>query len=74
MIQETLISITWIYRKVALTLCAVTLFYTYYYYKDEQVENYKALQRIEHQLNTIKEVAACVTEQPIRMCINSLYN
>ncbi|XP_012148683.2 uncharacterized protein LOC105663582 [Megachile rotundata] len=64
--KETLISTTWIYRKVALTLCAVTLFCTYYYYKDEQVENYKALQRIEHQLNTIKEVATCVTAQPIR--------
>nr|XP_034196618.1 uncharacterized protein LOC117612052 [Osmia lignaria] len=56
--KENLISTTWMYRKIALTLCAVTLLLTYYYYKDEQIENYKALKRIEHQLNTIQEVTS----------------
>lgn len=72
-IQENLISTTWMYRKIALTLCAVTLLLTYYYYKDEQIENYKALKRIEHQLNTIQEVTSTYTsDYPFRMYINCI--
>ncbi|XP_078049150.1 uncharacterized protein LOC144476296 [Augochlora pura] len=56
--KENLVSTTWMYRKMALTLCAVILFCTYYHYKDEQVENYKALKRIEHQLSTIQEITS----------------
>ncbi|XP_026666497.1 uncharacterized protein LOC108632722 [Ceratina calcarata] len=59
--KESLISTTWMYRKIALSLCAITLFCTYYYYKDEHVENYKALKRIEHKLNSIQEVTAVST-------------
>lgn len=63
-----MVNTTWMYRKVALSLCAVTLFCTYYYYKDEQIENYKALKRIENQLNTIQEVTTiCNSDDSIRM-------
>lgn len=69
-----MVSTTWMYRKVALTLCTVTLLCTYYYYKDEQMENYKALKRIEDQLNTIQEVTSiCNNNHSIRMYTNCLY-
>ncbi|XP_076276491.1 uncharacterized protein LOC143207197 isoform X2 [Lasioglossum baleicum] len=65
--KENLVSTTWMYRKMALTFCTITLFFTYYHYKDEQVENYKALKRIEHQLSTIQEVTSiCNTNHSIR--------
>ncbi|XP_015429008.1 PREDICTED: uncharacterized protein LOC107185765, partial [Dufourea novaeangliae] len=65
--KENLISTTWMYRKIALTLCIITLFYIYYNYKDEQVENYKVLKRIEHQLNSIQEVTPiCTTDHSPR--------
>lgn len=54
--QVQLLSTTWLYRKIALTLCAVTLLCTYYYYKDGQLENFKALQRIEQQLDVIQKI------------------
>ncbi|XP_043253220.1 uncharacterized protein LOC122397846 [Colletes gigas] len=56
--KENLVNATWMYRKLALTMCAISLFCTYYYYKDEQVENHKVLRRIEHQLNTIQEITS----------------
>ena len=59
--QAQLIHITWLFRKGALTLCILILFYTYYSYKDEQMENYKMLRRIECQLNCLYEV-----NQPVR--------
>ena len=65
--KESLVNTTWMYRKVALSLCAVTLFCTYYYYKDEQIENYKALKRIENQLSTIQEITTiCNSDDSIR--------
>lgn len=64
--QNNLLNTIWICRKVVLTVCAITLFCTYYYYKDEQVENNKALKRIEHQLNTIQKVTSISTKYPIR--------
>ncbi|CAL7936500.1 unnamed protein product [Xylocopa violacea] len=64
--KYSLVSTTWTCRKVALSLCAGTLFFTYYCYKDEQIENYKALKRIEHRLNTIQEVTSISTDRPIR--------
>ncbi|CAL1674791.1 unnamed protein product [Lasius platythorax] len=65
--KAQLLSTTWLYRKIALILCAITLFYTYYYYKDRQLENYKTLQRIEQQLNIIQRTAAISNSiEPIR--------
>ncbi|XP_053974431.1 uncharacterized protein LOC128874113 isoform X1 [Hylaeus volcanicus] len=65
--KENLINTTWMYRKIALILCAISLFCTYYFYKDEQVENHKVLKRIEHRLNTIQEVTSvCNTNCSIR--------
>ncbi|XP_031831552.1 uncharacterized protein LOC116426567 isoform X2 [Nomia melanderi] len=65
--KESLVSTTWMYRKIALGLCIITLFCTYHRYRDEQIENYKALKRIEHQLNTIQEVTTiCNTNHSIR--------
>ncbi|XP_011161083.1 uncharacterized protein LOC105196709 isoform X2 [Solenopsis invicta] len=61
-----LLSTTWLYRKIALTLCVVTLFCTYYYYKDEHLENYKALQRIEQQLDGIQQTVVISNIEPIR--------
>lgn len=62
-----LLNTTWLYRKIALTLCAITLFCTYYYYKDGQLENYKALQRIEQQLDIIQKTTAISHSiEPIR--------
>lgn len=61
-----LLSTTWLYRKIALTLCAVTLFCTYYYYKDGQLENYKALRRIEQQLDVIQKTTIISNIEPIR--------
>ncbi|XP_017794427.1 PREDICTED: uncharacterized protein LOC108575998 [Habropoda laboriosa] len=69
--KETLVRTTWMYRKVALTLCAIVLFCTYYLYKDEQVENYKALKRIEQQLNTIQECTSISDNYPIRYLTRS---
>ncbi|KYM97411.1 hypothetical protein ALC62_11703 [Cyphomyrmex costatus] len=61
-----LLSTTWLCRKIALMLCAITLFCTYYYYKDGQLENYKALQRIEQQLNIIQKTPIISNIEPIR--------
>ncbi|XP_071570208.1 uncharacterized protein [Temnothorax nylanderi] len=62
-----LLSTTWLYRKIALTLCATTLFCTYYYYKDGQLENHKALQRIEQQLDVIQKTTTISNNiEPIR--------
>lgn len=60
----------WMCRKIALTFCAITLVCTYCYYRDEQVENYKALKRIEHQLSTIQKVTSISTKH--RMYYNLL--
>jgi hypothetical protein len=65
-LQVHLLSTTWLYRKIALTLCVVTLFCTYYYYKDGQLENYKALQRIEQQLDVIQQTVVISNIEPIR--------
>jgi len=61
-----LLSTTWLYRKIALTLCAIILFCTYYCYKDGQLENYKALQRIEQQLDIIQKTTTISNIEPIR--------
>ncbi|XP_012537628.1 uncharacterized protein LOC105837408 [Monomorium pharaonis] len=61
-----LLSTTWLYRKITLTLCAITLLCTYYCYKDGQLENYKALQRIEQQLHVIQQTAIISNIEPIR--------
>lgn len=67
MLQAQLLSATWLYRKIALILCAITLLCTYFYYKDEQLENYKALQRIEHQLDIIQNITTISNNiEPIR--------
>lgn len=62
-----LLSTTWLYRKIALALCAITLLCTYYCYKDGQLENYKALQRIEQQLDVIQRTTTISHIEPIRM-------
>lgn len=59
-----LLSTTWLCRKIALTLCGITLLSTYYCYKDRQLENFKALRRIERQLDVILTVPVSV--EPIR--------
>lgn len=64
--KAQLLIITWLYRKIALALCAVTLFCTYFYYKDRQLENHKALQRIEHQLDVIQKITTITNPQSIR--------
>lgn len=65
--KAQLLSTTWLYRKIALILCAITLICTYYYYKDKHLENCKTLQRIEQQLNVIqKTVALSNNIEPIR--------
>ncbi|XP_050582299.1 uncharacterized protein LOC126918441 [Bombus affinis] len=66
--KDSLVRATWMYRKITLTLCAITLICTYYYYRDDQVENYKALKRIEHQLSTIQETTSISTKHPVRYC------
>ncbi|OAD53296.1 Dual specificity tyrosine-phosphorylation-regulated kinase 2, partial [Eufriesea mexicana] len=63
--KNNLVRTTWMYRKIALIFCAITLFCTYYYYRDEQVENYNALKRIEHQLNIIQEGTSISTMHPV---------
>ncbi|KAK1131622.1 hypothetical protein K0M31_017913 [Melipona bicolor] len=60
--KDSLVNTVWMCRKIALTFCAITLVCTYFYYRDEQVENYKALKRIEHQLNTIQKVTSISTK------------
>lgn len=68
--KAQLLNTTWLYRKIALLLCAITLFCTYYYYKDRQLENYKTLQRIEQQLNIIQQTAVISNSiEPIRKYI-----
>lgn len=57
---------TWIVRKCALLLCFLTLFYTYFSYKDEQLENYKVLQRIENQLQDLNELKPMKTTHILR--------
>lgn len=49
-----LVQLSWQFRKLALALCCLTLFYTYYSYSDSNFENYKVLRRIENQLNAMK--------------------
>ncbi|XP_020299625.1 uncharacterized protein LOC109863648 isoform X2 [Pseudomyrmex gracilis] len=65
-VKAQLLSTTWFYRKVALTLCAITLFCTYYFYRDKQMENYKALRRIEHQLDVIQKLTTISNIEPVR--------
>ncbi|KAG7200013.1 hypothetical protein KM043_014433 [Ampulex compressa] len=60
--KENLLNTTWLYRKISLMLCTLTLVCTYYCYKDEQIETYKALQRIEHHLTDIQKVTSNYTE------------
>lgn len=65
--KEQLISTTWLYRKIALILCAATLLCTYYYYEDGQMENHKALRRIEQQLDVIHKITTISSStEPIR--------
>lgn len=66
LLQVHLLSTTWLYRKIALTFCVITLICTYYCYKDGQLENYKALQRIEQQLDVIQQTAIISNIEPIR--------
>lgn len=46
---------TWWLRKVALILCLIVLVYTYYSYRDEQLENHKVLRRIEKKLHSLED-------------------
>ncbi|XP_012258157.2 uncharacterized protein LOC105687266 isoform X1 [Athalia rosae] len=48
--------ITWMFRKISLTICVLTLLFTSCLYRDEQLENSKALQRIECQLGALYEM------------------
>jgi len=72
LLQAHLLSTTWLCRKIALTLCAITLFCTYYFYKDGQLENNKALQRIEQQLDVIQKTTIISDIEPIRTYL--MYN
>lgn len=53
----------WLVRKAALTVCILSLFYTYCSYRDEYLENYKVLQRIENRLDSIQNNIH-ITETP----------
>ncbi|KAI4502441.1 hypothetical protein M0802_002353 [Mischocyttarus mexicanus] len=60
-----LIYITWSIRKICLTLCAVTLLCTYFYYKDKQLESFHALRRIENRLDKMQIIAPININQSI---------
>ncbi|RLU23704.1 hypothetical protein DMN91_003910 [Ooceraea biroi] len=64
--SETVNNMVSDFKKVAITLCAITLFYTSYCYKDGQLENQKALRRIEQQLDVIEKITTISNSQPIR--------
>ncbi|XP_066598267.1 uncharacterized protein [Prorops nasuta] len=51
-----LMKMIWLCRKVALTLCALILLYTYSSYRDRFMENNKALKRIEQKLNLLHAI------------------
>ncbi|XP_046482796.1 uncharacterized protein [Neodiprion pinetum] len=53
--------ITWIFRKIVLTFCTVTLIFTSFLYRDEQLENSKTLKRIEYQLKSLHDL-----KKPVR--------
>ncbi|KAK2589046.1 hypothetical protein KPH14_001885 [Odynerus spinipes] len=53
-----IVYVTWSLRKISLTLCAVTLLYTYYCYKDRHLESFNALRRIEHRLNKLQTLTS----------------
>lgn len=62
-----LVTSIWLVRKTALLICISSLLYHYCLHKDELVENYKILQRIENRLdclqneNTISQTSAIST-------------
>lgn len=57
-------------RKCALFLCLSTLFYAYFSYKDEHLENYKVLQRIENQLQDLSELKPLKSTHVLRECFH----
>ncbi|XP_023247085.1 uncharacterized protein LOC106645046, partial [Copidosoma floridanum] len=53
----------WFVRKICICVCIFSLLYNYFSYKDEQIENFKALKRIEDRLDSLHNVSL-VTETP----------
>ena len=47
----------WFVRKISLAICVFSLFYTYCSHKDEHLENYKVLRRIENRLNSLENTS-----------------
>ncbi|XP_058801858.1 uncharacterized protein LOC131670350 [Phymastichus coffea] len=61
-----LVASIWLVRKTTLIICICSLLYHYCSHKDELVENYKVLQRIENRLDSIQYITGISKTSAIR--------
>jgi hypothetical protein len=55
--KVNLVYTIWYVRKIVLLISILSLLYTYCSHKDEYLENYKLLQRIENRLDSLQNIA-----------------